>query len=78
MATELANGNQGAAFSSWTISAVATGTETTTGTYSDNADLDTTIDIAVGGRVTYTITGTVVNNAIGTISNYAQWKAPIR
>ena len=76
--TELANGNPGAAFSSWTISAVATGTETTTGTYSDNADLDTTIDIAVGGRVTYTITGTVVNNAIGTISNYAQWKAPIR
>lgn len=63
------DGSAGSAYSSWTISAVGVGTGTTTGTYADNTDLDTTVDIAAGGSVTYTITGTVIPDAIGTISN---------
>lgn len=67
--TSLANGTTGTAFNTWTISATPTGIGTTTGIFANNTDLNTTVDIAPGGSVAYTITGTVVNNAIGRIRN---------
>ena len=68
--TTLVGGGTGNAFQSgWTISASATGTGTTSGSFIDGDDLNTTITVAPGGSVTYTITGTVVSNAVGSISN---------
>ena len=67
--TTLATGSTGAAFSSWTISASSTGTGSTTGSFANNTNLNTVVNIAAGGSVTYTITATVRNNATGTIKN---------
>ena len=67
--TDLGGGRTGPAFSSWTISAVTTGAGTTSGTYGNNMDLNTTVNIATGGSVTYTITATVATGAEGVITN---------
>ncbi|MDR2879615.1 MAG: DUF11 domain-containing protein, partial [Fusobacteriales bacterium] len=75
--TVLADGTAGQAFKSWTITASnALGSSgisngTTLGTYSDNVDLDTIIDIAVGDSVTYKITATAADTAVGNIVNTA-------
>ena len=63
------------AYTDWTISAVPSGTGTTVGTFSDNQNLDTTVNIAPGGNVTYTITATLnsdnTNILYGSFSNTA-------
>jgi uncharacterized repeat protein (TIGR01451 family)/fimbrial isopeptide formation D2 family protein len=75
--TVLSDGTTGQAFKSWTITASnalgssGTSSGTTLGTYSDNTDLDTVIDIAVGDSVTYKITATVADTAVGNIVNTA-------
>ncbi|WP_435309317.1 hypothetical protein, partial [Sebaldella termitidis] len=75
--TALADGTTGQAFKSWTITASnalgssGTSNGTTLGTYSDNADLDTIIDIAIGDSVTYKITATAADTAVGNIVNTA-------
>jgi uncharacterized repeat protein (TIGR01451 family) len=69
--TTLIGGGTGAAFGSWTISATTTGIGTTSGTYTNDSDLDTTVNIAPSGSVTYTIVGTVVTSATGNITNKA-------
>lgn len=49
-------------FSDWTISAVTSGIGTTSGSFSNNQDLNTTVNIAPGGFVKYTIIGTLNSN----------------
>lgn len=63
------------AFSSWKISATTSGTGTTSGIFNDNKDLDTSVDIAPGGKVEYKIVATLnsddTNILYGSFSNTA-------
>lgn len=57
------------AFSSWTITGVAKGYGTTIGKIAANANLDTKVDIAPGGSVTYNIKAQLNKNLSGIITN---------
>ena len=77
-------GVQSQAFATWTITAknysgnqtlTSGGTTTygtTPGTFSNNNNISTNIDIAPGDKVIYYVTGTVKSGIIGTINNTAQ------
>ena len=67
--TTVVGGGTGPAFTGWTIGATSTGVGATTGIVTNNSNLNTQVTIAPGGSITYTITATVANNAIGTIVN---------
>ena len=82
----LSNGSSGPAFTSWTITAQltdASGVTTTlasgavasdlssAGTFSNNTDLNTTVDIAPGSKIVYTITATINPLDVASIVNIA-------
>lgn len=60
------------ALSSWSITGQGTGYGTTVGNLVDNQNIDTTVDIAPGGSVTYTITGKLNTGLTGIITNEVQ------
>ncbi len=53
------DGHEDNAFDSWTIKAVTEGVDTTSGTFTDDSDIATSINIAPHGKVEYTIVATV-------------------
>ncbi|CAG19551.1 DUF11 domain-containing protein [Photobacterium profundum] len=53
------DGHDDDAFDSWTIKAVTEGIDTTSGTFTDDSDIATSINIAPHGKVEYTIVATV-------------------
>lgn len=69
------DGTTGPAFEpSWTISATTTGTGTTSGVYSNGTNINTTVDIAPGGSVTYKIVAQIKADANGEILNFGNYK----
>lgn len=53
------DGTRAQAFDDWTVEAVSDGAETQPGTYTDDKDLFTLVDIAPSGKIDYTFTLTV-------------------
>ncbi|PSV48503.1 DUF7507 domain-containing protein [Photobacterium indicum] len=53
------DGHEDNAFDRWTIKAVTDGVDTTSGTFTDDSDIATSINIAPHGKVEYTIVATV-------------------
>ncbi|EAS42211.1 DUF11 domain-containing protein [Photobacterium profundum] len=53
------DGHEDNAFDSWTIKAVTEGVDTTSGTFTDDSDIATSINIAPHGKVEYTIVAIV-------------------
>ncbi|MCX3066031.1 hypothetical protein OQE61_00805 [Cetobacterium somerae] len=66
------DGAKNKAFSSWTITGTPKGYGTTIGNISDNNDLNTTVDIAPGGSITYNIVAQLNKNLTGIITNEVQ------
>ncbi|MGD8231957.1 DUF11 domain-containing protein [Vibrio sp. TRT 1302] len=68
LAVEHTNGATSSPFSSVTISGKATGSGSELGTFATSGDLAVTdAKIAVGGKLTYTVTTTVANDLVGDI-----------
>ena len=60
------------AFKSWEITGIAKGYGTTIGSIANNSDINTTVDIAPGGSVTYNIKTQLNTGLKGIITNTAQ------
>lgn len=70
--SNVVDGAKNKAFSSWTITGIPKGYGTTIGNISDNNDINTTVDIAPGGSITYNIVAQLNKNLTGIITNEVQ------
>lgn len=70
--SSVVDGAKNKAFSSWTITGEAQGYGTTIGQIQNDNNLDTIVDIAPGGSVTYNIKAKLNTNLTGVITNEVQ------